>query len=249
MKGLKTVAILQSRMTSTRLPGKALADISGKSLTGWIIERAKRCRRFDDVVLACPDEKEDDPLAAAFGKQCRVFRGSLHDVLARYWGAAMASGAEVVVRVVGDNPLLDPAVMDEAVSAFQSSGYEYGTTPNCPLGIGAEVFTMQALDRAYRESTEKYQREHVTPYFYEAAGRFRTGPLDVSSRLFGLGKDSVRLTVDTEDDLAIVREIYQRLLPKNPEFGLKEISELFHAEPGLFQGNRHIRQKSFREAE
>ena len=151
---MKKVAVIQSRMTSTRLPGKALADIAGKSLTQRIIERAGRCRRFDEIVLAIPDESVDDLLERTFSAKCAVFRGSLHDVLDRFWGAAKTSGADVVIRVTGANPLVDPAVMDAAVERFLSLSIDYGSTSNCPLGVGAEVFTFEALDRARREAAE-----------------------------------------------------------------------------------------------
>lgn len=236
-------------MTSTRLPGKSLADIAGKPLTQWIIERALRCRRLDDFVLAIPDEPEDDPMAARFSSMCKIYRGSLHDVLDRYWNAAKSTRADVVVRIVGDNPLLEPPVMDAAVEKFSGLDVDFANTINCPLGIGAEIFRFTALDRAHREAKEKYHREHVAPYLYESPGRFRTGSLDVSEHLYDLGKLGLRLTVDTEEDLSLIREIYARLLPVSPAFGLKEISELARTDPGLFQTNTHVRQKSFKESE
>lgn len=236
-------------MSSTRLPGKSLVDIAGKPLTEWIVERASRCRRLDGLVLAIPSERADDPLADRFAASCKIHRGSLHDVLDRYWGAARFSAADVVVRITGDNPLLEPALMDTAVERFLKTDADYGSTAGCPLGIGAEVFRFDALDRAHREAKENYQREHVTPYFYEKAGRFRTASIDVSDHLFGLDPKKIRLTVDTQDDLDVVRTIFERLLPVSPVFGLKEISELQKSDPGLFEKNIHVRQKSFKESE
>lgn len=246
---MKTVAIVQSRMTSTRLPGKAMADIEGKTLTERILHRCGMAKKFDEVVLAVPEEREDDPLEHMFSGVCRVYRGSLHDVLDRFWGAARAAGADVIVRVTGDNPLLDPAVMDAAVDGFLAKDIDYGGTARCPLGIGAEVFTFEALNLARREATEQYQREHVTPFFYEKAGRVRTAGLDVSAHLYNLPPDKIRLTVDTADDLEVAREIYRRLLPRFPLFGLKEISELYQDDPALFQRNLHVRQKTFKESQ
>lgn len=246
---MKVAAILQSRMTSTRLPGKSLIDIHGKPLTAWILERAGRCRRFDEIVLAIPDKPEDDPLAERFAGVCRVHRGSLHDVLDRYWGAARSAGADLIVRITGDNPLLDPPVMDAAVDRFLSQNIDFGNTVDCPLGIGAEIFTFAALDRAHREAKETYQREHVAPYLYESPGRFRTAGLDVSEHVYGLGKQGIRLTVDTQEDLDLVREIYARLLPVSPEFCLKEIADMVRTAPDLFRKNIHVRQKSFKESE
>jgi len=135
------------------------------------------------------------------------------------------------------------------VEKFLESGADYGSTADCPLGIGAEVFTMDAINRAHREAVEPYQREHVTPYFYEQPGRFRTAPLNVQPHLHGLTKDRVRLTVDTAEDLELARDIYARLLPRSPEFGLRQIAELFSTDPQIFSKNMHIRQKSFKEAE
>lgn len=236
-------------MTSTRLPGKAMVDIAGRPLTDWILDRARQCTRFDDVLLACPAGPEDDPLESRYAARCAVYRGSLHNVLDRFWNAARLAGADIIVRVTGDNPLLDPAVMDAAVTAFIGRDVDYASTADCPLGIGAEVFTFDALDRAHREATEPYQQEHVTPYLYESPGRFRTTSLDVSAFRFGLGHASVRLTVDTTDDLELVRELYLRLLPANPWFGLKEIADLHGREPELFSKNRHVRQKTYKESQ
>ncbi len=236
-------------MTSTRLPGKAVVDIAGKPLTDWIIERAQRVRRFDAIVLACPAGPEDDPLAVRYAGRCLVHRGSLHNVLDRFWGAARAAKADVIVRLTGDNPLLDPSVSDAMVEQFFQLNIDYGGASDCPLGIGAEIFSFAALDRAHSETAEPYQQEHVTPYFYEMPGRFRTAPLDVTPHRYGLHHDSLRLTVDTADDLALVREIYRRLLPVNPWFGLKEIAELARNEPELFEKNKHVRQKSFKESQ
>ncbi|MBI4179180.1 glycosyltransferase family protein [bacterium] len=246
---MKVVAILQSRMTSTRLPGKALVDIAGKPLTEWIIDRMKRCRRIDETVLAIPDEPSDDPLESRARGLCRVYRGSLQDVLARFHGAAAAAGAEVVIRLTGDNPLLDPALLDAAVAGFMDLSVDYAGTADCPLGIGAEIFTRAALERAHREAKETYQREHVTPYFYDTPGRFRTGALDVRDHLYSLTRGKVRLTVDTPEDLDVVRRIFERLLPVNPDFGLREISNLYASEPEMFQKNLHVRQKGFKETE
>ncbi|OGH56775.1 MAG: hypothetical protein A3G34_14775 [Candidatus Lindowbacteria bacterium RIFCSPLOWO2_12_FULL_62_27] len=246
---MKIVAIIQSRMTSTRLPGKALVDIAGKPLTGWIVDRARQCRRLDEVVLAIPAEPEDDPLARRFSSSCRIHRGSLHDVLDRYWSAAKDSGADAVVRVCGDNPLFEAPIMDAAVERFLAAGVDYANTLGCPIGIGAEVFRYDALDRAHREATEAYQHEHVTPYLYESPGRFRTTGFDMSDLTHGVGKSGVRLTVDTPEDLEVIREIFKRLLPLNLQFGLKEIADLIRADGALFKKNLHVRQKSFKESE
>lgn len=245
---MKVVGILQSRMTSTRLPGKSLIDIAGKPLTDWIIERVKRSRALGGVVLAVPTEPADDELANHFAGRCGVYRGSLHDVLDRYWNAAREAGADVVVRITGDNPLIDPGIIDITVEEFLRRGVEYAGTSGTPHGIGVEVFLFSALDRAYREATEPYHREHVTPYLYEKPGRFRTDTIDMRPHLHGL-PDSVRLTVDTADDLEVAREIYRRLLPGAPEFGVKEIAELYRTDPEIFRKNIHVRQKTYLEAE
>lgn len=246
---MKIVAILQSRMTSTRLPRKAMIDIAGKPLTEWIVERVANCQSLDELVLAIPSEPSDDPLADYFSDCCTIYRGSLSDVLDRFLGAAQLAKADIIVRITGDNPLLDPDVMDEAVNQFMNLNIDYGSTSDCPLGIGAEVFTIATLSRAHQEATEAYQREHVTPYCYESPGRFKTRKLDVQRHLYGLPKDKVRLTVDTLEDLELIREIFLRLLCKSAKFGLKEISELFRQDPNLFKKNIHIRQKNFKETE
>lgn len=170
-----TVAIIQARMSSSRLPGKVLLDLAGQPMLVHVVERVKGARTIQDIVVATTNDPSDDPIeqaCAARGYAC--FRGSLHDVLDRYYQAARASRAGVIVRITADCPLIDPAVVDRTVEAFHSPNTDFcanrlpppwGRT--LPIGLDVEVVSFTALERAWKEADQPFQREHVMPYFYE----------------------------------------------------------------------------------
>ena len=204
----RVVAIIQARMGSTRLPGKSLAVVAGRPLLATMLERVGTARALDDVWVATTDDPRDDPiveLAAAAG--AGVFRGSEHDVLSRYAGAAVAAQADVVVRLTSDCPLLDPAVIDRVVGELDDHDLATNAPPagrTYPDGMDVEALTRAALDRADREATATPDREHVTRFLHQ-------GGFDV--RVVGLERDlgDVRITVDTAEDLAVVRGLLETL--------------------------------------
>jgi len=235
------VAIIQARMGSTRLPGKVLADVAGRSMLARVWERLSRAATIDRVMVATTTEPPDRAVAAEcdrLGAPC--FRGSPWDVLGRYHDAAAACGAGIVVRVTADCPLIDPDVVDRVVHAFLDARPDYASNTlkrTWPRGLDTEVFTAAALARAYREARLPHEREHVTPYFYGHPQRFRlqsvTGPVRLGH---------LRWTVDTPDDLRLVRAIYARLGPGGA-FSWRDAARLFEREPALAELNRHVRQK------
>src|SRR5262245_59745058 len=173
---MKVVAIVQARMGSTRLPGKVMKPIGGVPMIELLLSRLGRAQEVDEIVLATSDAPGDQELARrvdALGIRC--FRGSENDVLDRYYRAAVEAGADAVVRVTGDCPLVDPQLVDEIVRAFRTSAVDYVSntmTPTFPNGLDVEVFRMEALATAWREAQTSYDREHVTPYLHRA-DRFR----------------------------------------------------------------------------
>jgi len=221
------LAILQARMSSTRLPGKVMADVLGMPMIGRQIERLRRCRRLDALAVATSDQADDDPLArycATLGLP--VYRGSLADVLDRFRHAALAFGpADTVVRLTADCPLADWTVIDAVVEASASGGFDYvnNTTPErtFPHGLDAEAMTAEALDAAWREASDPYEREHVTPFIYRHPERFRLGSVTSPDPA-----PQLRWTVDTPEDLAFVRYVYGELYDKDPAFGSTAISAL-----------------------
>lgn len=213
---MTTVAIIQARMTSTRLPGKVLADLCGRPMLAHMLERVARARRLDAVWVATTTNAADDPVAQlcqALG--VAVFRGSESDVLGRYAQTAAQAKADVVMRLTADCPMMDPALIDEAVQAFESGRYDYFSNAirrSYPDGLDIEIFTRAALEEADAKSREPFQREHVTPYLRTGAytdvptGNFRVGQM-LAPADFG----HLRWTVDAPEDLARVRRLVSEL--------------------------------------
>ncbi len=241
---MKTVIVLQARMTSTRLPGKVMMPILGKPLIAYEIERLKRCSSVSDIVLATTVNASDDPLAsAAEAAGVRCFRGSEHDVLSRFIGAARLAQAEAVVRICGDCPIIDPRIVDATVRDFteHASEADYGSNVmvrRLPRGMDAEVFWARLLDEADR-SADAYEREHVTPFIYNRPDRFRLRPFVWPEDL-----NAHRWTVDTREDLMLMEKIIGALYPVNPEFGMQDVVELLNKNPSWNLINCHIQQKA-----
>lgn len=221
------LAILQARMSSQRLPGKVLADVAGAPMIARQVERLRRARRIDRLVVATSDRPDDDPLAAVCADLALpVFRGSLEDVLGRFQGAAEAFGpATTIVRLTADCPLCDWGVIDRVVDAHLAGGFDYtnNVTPvrTFPHGLDAEAMTAQALANAAREAADPYEREHVTPFLYRRPERFRLGTVTSEHP-----RPELRWTVDTPQDLDFVRHVYAELYAANPAFGSEAIAAL-----------------------
>lgn len=229
------VAILQARMSSTRLPGKVMKRVAGRPMVERQIERLRRCATLERVIVATSDDASDDPLAhflETIGVE--VFRGSLHDVLGRYVGAVQALGVEgQVVRLTADCPLADPSVIDDCVRLQARLGVDYasnGQRRTYPRGLDVESFGLDALLTAGREASDPYDREHVTPFLYRNPGRFTQGEL-VQDR----DESALRWTVDTPEDFAFVERVYAALYPTKPEFTSDDVRALpfSHFEPDL----------------
>jgi len=242
----RIVAIVQARMGSQRLPGKVLADISGRPMLECVVSRVKRARQPDEVVVATSHAPEDDPieaLCARLGLPCS--RGSAVDVLDRFHQASMERQAEVIVRITGDCPLIDPELVDETITAFRQAAPAVDFASNrlpwdrtYPIGTDTEVCSRAALDAAWREADQAHQREHVMPYLYENPARFRV--LHVQSSDPELGK--MRWTVDEAEDLIFVREVYSRF--GRDDFSWRDVVDLLRQEPELARLNMAVPHKS-----
>jgi spore coat polysaccharide biosynthesis protein SpsF len=220
------VAILQARMSSTRLPGKAMRPLLGEPMVGRQIERLLRCREIDRLVVATSDDASDDPLAAYCETTgAAMFRGALADVLDRFYRAAVAQGpADHVVRLTADCPLADPAVIDDCIRLHVQSGADYTSNTqdrSYPDGLDVEVMTFAALEAMHAEAADPYEREHVTPFLYRHPERFRIAQLTQADKLDGLA-----WTVDVADDLAFVEKVYEALYPARPDFGQADVLAL-----------------------
>lgn len=202
----RTVAIIQARMSSSRLPGKVLMEIAGRPAILFMAERVRRARSVDTVCLATSVDASDDALAAtAEAAGLAVHRGSLDDVLDRFAGAARAQGAEIVVRLTGDCPLIDADLIDGVVALVAEGGFAYASNvdpPSFPDGLDVEAMAQAALESAAAEARSGSEREHVTPFLRNHPERFRAGRLTAEVDLSAL-----RWTVDYPDDLALVRAL------------------------------------------
>jgi len=228
----RALVVVQARFGSSRLPGKVLADLAGKPLLARVLERAQRIAGIAGVVLATTDV-EADAAVAALGRACgvEVFRGNENDVLDRYYQAARATGADPIVRVTADCPLLDPAVSAEVVGAYRTGAWDYVSNfadRRYPDGLDTEVFSFAALERAWREAALASEREHVTPYIWKHPERFRLGGVAGAQDL-----SSLRWTVDQPADLDFVRAVFVALYREGEPFGMANVLDLLRRRPEL----------------
>lgn len=236
-------------MGSTRLPGKVMRKLCGKTVLGHVIARVMACRLVDEVVVATTTLERDDIVSEESLKHgARVFRGSEADVLARYHGAAKESGADIVVRVTSDCPLYDPALLDRMMEQYLSARKEgKGVDYFCnflvrsfPRGLETEIFTFEALEQAAREAVAPYEREHVTTYFYQHPELFSLAGIENETDL-----SFHRWTLDTLDDWELISAVYQRLgTETNDIFATHAVVDLLEKNPELIELNSHVEQKN-----
>ena len=221
-------------MSSTRLPGKVLADLAGAPMILRQIERLRRATRLNRIVVATSDQPGDDPLAICMiAAGVPVFRGSLDDVLGRFMGAIEAFGpVRTVVRLTADCPLADPQLIDETLALHLRSGADYtSNTParrSYPKGLDVEVFETVALRVAAAETRDPYDHEHVTPFLYRNPQRFKVEGLEQAT-----DQGDVRWTVDRPDDLDFVRAVYDELYVANPAFTSDDVRAFVAGRPDL----------------
>ena len=242
---MKVVAIVQARMSSTRLPGKVLMDLEGETVLARVVNRLRRARLINEVLVATTERSGDDVVVS----ECRNLsvsfsRGDQEDVLDRYYRAAQLSKADIVVRITSDCPLIDPEITDRTIAAFLETRPDYASNVRertYPRGLDTEVMSLDTLVRAWRAARQHYERVHVTPYIYEHPAEFRmvsvTGDADYSSH---------RWTVDTPEDLAFIRAVYARLKDK-PMFLWRDVLDVLDREPELIEINRFVVQKALHE--
>ena len=220
-----TLAILQARMTSTRLPGKILASILGEPMVGRQLERIRRAQRLDDIVLATSTDPSDDLLVAwAEANDVKVFRGALADVLQRFVEVIDHYRPDVVVRLTADCPLTSPDVIDAVIERFQAGDVDYCSntlTPTFPDGLDVEVIRADVLRAVAASSTDPHEREHVTLGVYRHPEHYRLA------------------NFEGPEDLAFVTAVYEALYPDNPAFEMRDVLELIARTPGLSRTTEH----------
>ncbi len=237
---MKTVAIIQARMGSSRLPGKVLMKVAGRELLSYMLERVVAAKSVAMALVATTTNPKDDPIVAFCERnKISVFRGDENDVLDRYYCAAQTVKPDVVVRLTSDCPLIDPKIIDAVVKAHRAAGDDYTANTAPPLGtypdgMDVEVFSFAALTRAWKEAQLPSEREHVTFYFWKT-GLFKTSRVDLHESL-----SSFRLTVDYPEDLAVVTAVLGALYANNSLFTMRQVIDFLNAHPSIRERNAFI---------
>ncbi|MBV6391080.1 MAG: 3-deoxy-manno-octulosonate cytidylyltransferase [Anaerolineales bacterium] len=260
------VAIIQGRMSSSRLPGKILADIAGQPMLQRVFVRTSRSASVSQTLFATTTDASDDPVAEYCDFSGIPFtRGSLYDVLDRYYQAAKSAKADVVVRITADCPVIDPELIDNCVNVLLEDEYDFvcNRLPppyhrTYPIGLDVEACTFKALEQAWKKAKEPQHREHVMPYFYEGVElttvnrQLQTGtsPRGYNIALLHHATDfgDYRWTVDTLEDLEFMRQVYDRFNGRD-DFSWKEVLDLIHDNPELTKINAGVQHKTLKDVD
>jgi spore coat polysaccharide biosynthesis protein SpsF (cytidylyltransferase family) len=241
---MKIVGVVQARMSSSRLPGKMMLEVLGRPVILRMLDRVARSGRLDSLCVATSDHASDDPLVEAVrGAGFTVYRGSLDNVLSRFWHAASEERADTVVRLTGDCPLHDPVVIDSVVDLYvrNRAKMDYVSNvlpPTFPDGLDTEVFSFEILDAAHREATSTFDQEHVAPWIRrKASSKGRQGnllgPADFSH---------LRWTLDEPEDYLFVRQVYEAFFPVKEGFGWLDVIGWQTADPERLRVNAMYRR-------
>ena len=241
---MRTVIINQARMTSTRLPGKVMKEVLGKPLLEYQIERLKRANEADELVIATTINDTDQPIVELCKRlEVAYYRGSEEDVLSRYYEAATEFGADIVVRVTSDCPLIDPTVVDKVIKHYKDNRDKYDYVSNTltrtyPRGLDTEVFSYKVLQEAFFYAKEQPEREHVTPYICWHPERFR-----LNNVFHHENQSQHRWTVDQIEDFLLIENIIKALYPNNPQFDMTDVLILLRENSEWVKLNAGVEQK------
>jgi len=240
----KIVAIIEARMTSSRLPGKVLLPVCDKPMLELLIERVRRIPQVDEVVVATTWNDSDDPvhaLAAAIGVSC--YRGSENDVLGRVLGAAKTFRADYIVEITGDCPLLDPGLAEQCIDDFFRLKVDYGvvSAADFPSGTAIQIFPTAVLSEVDREFPDNpAEREHVSLPIYSQPERYKVYRLEADE---DVNRPDLRFDLDTPEDFELIRTIFETLYPGKPDFRMQDVIDLLSRRPELSLINADIQQK------
>ena len=247
---MKIDAILQARMGSTRLPGKVMKNIFGKTVLEHVVSRLRKSQLINDIIIATTIRESDNKIAEEAERLCvKCYRGSENDVLSRYYNAAKENGSDIVIRITSDCPVIDPQIIDIMIDRFielyndKKIDYMSNTLERTfPRGLDAEIIPFTILEKAYLEADKQYEREHVTPYIYQNPNSFK---------LIGF-KNSIdyseyRWTLDTPEDFEVITRIYEKLYKKDKMFYFDDILDLMKRYPEIKKLNYDIEQKKLGE--
>lgn len=238
---MRVMIFVQARMGSTRLPGKVLKQVLGRPLLSYLVERLKDVKNAQGFLILTTISPKDDVIVEFCEKEkIPYFRGPENDVLARYYQAALKWKPDAIVRTTADCPLTDPEIIDQIISAFVDAKTPLDYLSNVlersyPKGLDCEIFSFKALERAFKETDDPYNREHVSPYFYR-------NPEQFSIKNIALPKDysKYRWTVDTKEDFELIEKMIEDLYPKNPHFRFHDMLKLLEKHPEWSHINGHL---------
>lgn len=220
---------IEARMTSSRLPGKVLKNVIGKPFLELMIERIKRAKYIDDIIIATTINQTDDPIIELCEKlKVKYYRGSELDVLERVYLAHKEFQSDIVIETTGDCPLIEPKLIDNCILTYLNQDFDYVATSEertYPNGQNIQVFAFKLLEYLNYNALTEYDREHVSPHIYQNPDKFNIKYIDAKKAHFA---PDLRLTLDTQEDFAFIKEIYEHFYPSNKDFNLEEILKKFY---------------------
>jgi spore coat polysaccharide biosynthesis protein SpsF len=244
----KVVIIVQARMGSTRLPGKHLKQILGRPMLSFLIERLRRVKKAQEIIIATTDQLIDEKIIKVCKEEkVNYFRGDEENVLDRYYQTAKKFKAKIIVRITADCPLIDPEIIDRTINVFLDNYPKFDYVSNSlnhtfPRGMDVEVFSFESLKKVVKWGMSSEEKEHVTPYYYRHPEKFSLENVENEKNL-----SSFRLTVDTPEDFFLISKIIQELYPLNPNFTLVDILNLLAKHPDWLVINSKVQQKKLME--
>lgn len=240
---MKVAAIIQARTGSTRFPSKVFALLANKPLLWHIVNRLTFSKKIDEIVIATTTNLNDDRIESwAIENEVKVFRGSEEDVLARYYEAAKFCEADIIVRITADDPFKDPVIIDEVIELLQQENLDFAynnNPPSFPEGLDTEVFTFSAIEKAYNNAKDDFEREHVTQYFYRNPTLFKH-----KNYAYSENKSYLRWTLDTLQDYEMVKEVYHHLYKEGSIFLMNDIFKLLELHPAIAEMNKDVKRSA-----
>lgn len=243
----KIAATIEARMTSSRLPGKTLMKCRGKSMLAHMVERVKRAKCLDQIIIATTINDTDDGIEAEAGRLgVECYRGSEDNVMSRVLEAAQSHDVDIIVELTGDCPLIDPVLIDEAVQDYKSSGVDYLSNLSLedyeagrshPLGYAVQVFSTKVLADAYGKTNDPLDYEHVSRPLYQHPDRYTVKYSQVKPSHQG---PNMSVTLDTAEDLQVISAVLESLSAKNPDFGIADVVSFLKENPEICRINQHI---------
>ena len=236
---IKTLCIVQARMSSSRLPGKMMLDLNGRPVIARVFNQLSYSKLIDKIILATSIDKSDDHLYEwALRNKTYCFRGSLDDVLDRFYNAALIYNPLSIVRITGDCPLIDPEIVDETINQYYEGKYDYFSNvdpPTFPDGMDTEIIKFRVLCEAWTNARLQSEREHVTLYIRNHREEYKTGCY--KSRI---DYSRFRLTLDNPEDYKLISEIYKLAVSHKRYLNLEDILNILEKYPELININKHI---------